>query len=205
MKRIASIILFLAVTVIDSFSNNADSLLAVHAEGLTKHRHFEADFTQTRYMSLFKKPLVSTGTISFSYPDKILFHYKTPFESVILLIGNTMKRYYREKDTWAEQPSLEIVAKAITKEIMRFLKGKFTENMPFIVHVKKERPRTFSLVPKNEMAKTVFSAIEVTFAESCEYIEKIKLIEQTGDYILVTHKKPSFAPIPDSRFIFSHE
>ncbi len=205
LKNVYLLLILLLLSRVNSYSDTADSLLVLHSKYLTKHKHFQADFTQSRSMSLFKKPLISTGTISFSYPDKILFHYKTPFESIILLTNNEMKRYHIENGIYVEQPSLEIVAKAITREIMRFLKGEFGKNMPFTVRVKDEKPRTFILIPTNAMAKTIFSAIEITFSKTREYIEQIRLVEQSGDYILIQHEEPSFEPIPDSQFSITNE
>lgn len=201
--------LFITTILLISFSNSnateADSLLSEYSKNLAQHKHFCAKFTQSRSMSLFKKPLVSTGTISFSYPDKILFHYTTPFESNILLNDNTMTRYRIEQGKYILQPSLEIVAKAITREIMRFIKGELTKNSPFTVKLNAEKPRTFNLIPTNSMAKTIFSSIQLSFSASLQYIEEIKLIEQNGDYILVKHERPSFDPIPDSVFTIPNE
>lgn len=149
---------------------------------------------------MFKKPLVSTGTITFSYPDKIKFHYKTPFESVILLSEDSMERYRIEQGKHVKQPSLEIVAKAITKEVTRYLGGRFLEHFPYDVAIDFNNPRKFILTPTQKMAKAVFSTIELYFSRDSLYIAEIKLIEQSGDFIHIKHERPSFETISDSVF-----
>ncbi len=185
---------------IKSYALSPDSLLAECSKKLTLNKHFCADFTQSRYMSMFKKPLVSTGTIFFSHPDKIKFHYKTPFESIILLSEDSMERYRIENGKKVKQPSMEIVAKAIAKEVTRYLGGNFSDEFPYDVKVEDNKPRKFILIPTNSMAKTVFSSIELIFSEDFLYIAEIKLIEQTKDYIHIKHETPSFEPLPDTVF-----
>ena len=154
---------------------------------------------------MFKKPLISTGTISFSYPDKILFHYKTPVEAVILLNKNRMKRYRIEKGEYNEQPSMEMVSKPIVRNIMHFFKGDFIKSGSFNVKINKDKPRTFTLTPANSESKHFFSSIEFSFSENLQYLEEIKLTEQREDYILVKNEQPSFKAVPDSIFNIQRE
>jgi outer membrane lipoprotein-sorting protein len=182
------------------FPNSADSLLAEYSKNLTLHKHFTADFTQYRYIAMFKKPLISTGTISFSYPDKILFHYKTPVEAVILLNNNRMKRYRIEKGEYIEQPSMDMVSKPIIRNIMHFFKGDFVKSGSFNVEINKDKSRAFILIPSDSKSKHFFSSIEFSFSENLQYLEEIKLTEQSDDYILVKHEQPSFKTVPDSIF-----
>ncbi len=189
----------------ESNANQADSLLALYSQKLALHKHFSADFTQYRYMSIFKNPLVSTGTISFSYPDKILFHYKTPFESIILFKEGSMKRYRIENGKYIKQPSLEIVAKAITREILRYLTGEFTKEFPYKTKFDPSKPRLFILIPTSAAVNAVFSCIDLLFSKDSQYIAQIKLVEKNGDYILIKHETPCFEPVPDSVFKVSHE
>ena len=195
-----SVFLILAILFSEPFANSADSLLAEYSKNLTLHKHFTADFTQYRYIAMFKKPLISTGTISFSYPDKILFHYKTPVEAVILLNNNRMKRYRIEKGEYIEQSSMEMVSKPIVREILHFFKGDFIKSRSFNVEINKDKPGAFILIPTDSAAKHFFSSIEFSFSENLQYLEEIKLTEQSDDYILVKHEQPSFKTVPDSIF-----
>lgn len=154
---------------------------------------------------MFKKPLISTGTISFSYPDKILFHYETPLEAVILLNNNKMKRYRIEKGEHIEQPSIEMVTKPIVRNIMHFFKGDFVKSGGFNVSINKDKSRTFILIPTDSKSKHFFSSIEFSFSENLQYIEEIKLTEPSEDYILVKHEQPSFKAVPDSIFNIQRE
>ena len=181
-------------------ANTRDSLLAFYSSRLSEHKHLSATFTQSRYLSMFEKPLVSKGTISYSYPDKIRFHYVLPFESVIVFSGGNMKRYRIDNGVAVLQPSMEIVAKAITREIVRYLSGGFAGDSPYDITVDSLNNRHVILVPSRSAARAVFSRIELFFPADPTYIEKIKLVEPSGDCILIEHDIPSFAPLPDSLF-----
>ncbi|MBD3392500.1 MAG: hypothetical protein GF418_10485 [Chitinivibrionales bacterium] len=199
--RIPFILLCLVLIPLRSSAANLDSLLAFYADRLTSHPYFAASFTQSRHLAMFDTPLVSTGTIYFAAPDRIRFHYKTPFESVILLSQGTMKRYRIENGEYVEQPSLEIVAKAITREITRYLSGEFaTEDFPYDATIDPQNNRHMVLIPSRSAAKAVFERIEITFPADPVYIKEIKLVEPNGDFILVEHEKPSFDELPDSLF-----
>ena len=203
LKMKSLFILFYIISIIsftESYANSADSLLTEYSKNLRLHKQFTADFTQYRYMSMFKEPLISTGTLYFSYPDKILFHYKTPLEVKILLNNNRMKRFRVEEGKNIEQPSIEMVSKPIIRNIMHFFKGDFVKSRSFKTEVNKNKPRTFTLTPARSGAKHFFSAIEISFPENLEYIAEIKLVEKSSDYILVKNEQPSFNAVPDSVF-----
>jgi hypothetical protein len=183
-----------------SHANSADSLLAEYSKNLTLHKHFTADFTQYRHISMFKKPLISTGTLYFSYPDKILFHYKTPLEAKILLHNNRMKRFRVEDGKNIEQPSIEMISKPIIRNIMHFFKGDFVKSRSFKVEISNNKPGTFILIPVDSGARHFFSSIQFSFSEDLQYLAEIKLIEKSSDYILIKHEQPSFKAVPDSVF-----
>ena len=199
-----SIIISIPVLIItfltNTFASSADSLLTEYSKNLTLHKQFTADFTQYRYISMFKEPLISTGTIYFSYPDKILFHYKTPLEAKILLNNNKMKRFRVEEGKNIEQPSVEMVSKPIIRNIMHFFKGDFVKSRSFKVEISKNKPRTFILIPTDSGARDFFSSIEFSFSEDLQYLAEIKLVEKSSDYILIENEQPSFKPVPDSVF-----
>ncbi len=175
-------------------------LFSKASQKLGTHKHFQANFTQYRSMQLFKKPLVSQGTISFSYPDKIKFHYKKPFESIILLNNNSMERYRFEQGSYVKQPSLEIVAKAITKEVLTYFNGNFSNNFPYDVSLDTTTANRFILFPKSKMAQTIFSSMEILFSTEGDYVKEIKLNEQNGDYVHIIHEIPIFDSLPDKHF-----
>lgn len=199
-------ILCLALLVLVPPSNSAagpvdtDSLLRVYSNRLSQHRHLSAPFTQYRYLSMFDRPLVSKGTVKFAHPDRFMLHYTEPFEAVILLKDGDLQRYRVVDGVYEQQPSLEIVTKAITGEMMRWLSAEFTSNFPYEVEVDPGNMRHLVLTPRNPAAKAIFSHMELFFPEEPDYLKKIKLVEESGDSIVVEHDKPSFAPLDESAF-----
>lgn len=116
-----------------------------------------------------------------------------------------MKRYRIENGKYIEQPSHEVVAKAITREVMRYLGGEITKESPYNIKHDSSKPHQFILIPTHSMAKSVFSSIELTFSEDLLYIEQVKLTEHSGDYILIKHETPSFEVVPDSVYTIQNE
>ncbi len=181
-------------------SYDIDSLLQVYSTAISTHTSFQAPFTQSRHIAMFDKPLVSKGVISFAHPGSIKLHYTAPFEAVILLRDGEMTRFRRQDGAWVEQPSLEIVTKAITSEMARWFSADFTSDFPYDVSVVDNDPRHLRLRPRNAAAKTLFEAIELRFPETPTYIEKVTLIETSGDAIVIEHGQPSFEPLGEETF-----
>lgn len=188
--------IFLILTLTNSiYSNQADSALVEYSKGLKKHENFKANFIQKRHISIFPAPLESEGTISFSSPDNIRFDYSKPFISYIIFSDGKMARYRIENGIPVKQHSMEIVAKAITREVMRFIKGEFSNEMPYEIKYDSNKPGEFTLIPVNSQAKAIFSSMVLIFAEDKSYIKTIKLFEKSGDNIIIEHNKPDFSPI----------
>lgn len=178
----------------------ADTLMEHYAPSLGQHRQFTAPFTQLRYMSMFDEPLESGGTITFSYPDAIKLHYTRPFEAVIVYSQGKLSRYRNEKGTLVEQPSMEIITKAITREMIRWLSADFGKDFPYHATVVNNDSLHLKLVPTNPAAAALFSSIELYLAPRAEYIRTVKLVEESGDSIVIHHESPSFAPVEPSVF-----
>lgn len=182
------------------YSGSADLKLKEYSKELQKNNHFKASFIQKRQISVFPAPLESEGTISFSTPDKIRFDYKKPFESFIIFSDGDMARYRIENGKAVKQHSMEIVAKAITREVMRFIKGEFGEEMPYEVKYDESKPGEFELIPINSQAKAIFSSMVLVFSLDKSYIKTIKLFEKSGDNIIIEHSKPDFSPLNEQIF-----
>lgn len=194
MLKFISICLFLPC-IFSLYAENADSILTEYAKGLQKHNNFKANFIQKRHISVFPAPLKSEGIISFSAPDNIRFDYSKPFESYIIFSEGKMARYRMEDGKPVKQHSMEIVAKAITREVMRFIRGEFSSEMPYQVEYNPHKEGEFTLIPVNSQAKAIFSSMVLIFSEDKNYIKTIKLFEKSGDFIIIEHEKPNFSPL----------
>jgi len=179
---------------------NADSLLQAYSARISRHNQFTARFRQSRHLSMFDAPLVSEGTIVFRAPGDVRLHYTSPFESVILFSGGTFSKYFVENGVWTHQPSLEIVTKAITREMTRWLSADFAADFPYTAHASAADLRRVVLVPRNAVAKAVFTSIELYFSPTAEYIQKVKLVEGSGDSTVIVHEAPAFGPVDPALF-----
>lgn len=199
MKIITVMFCILTFNIVN-FANQADSILSAYSKELQKHNHFKAKFVQKRHISVFPAPLESEGTISFSAPDNIRFDYNKPFISYIIFSDGKMARYRLENGKAVKQHSMEIVAKAITREVMRFIKGEFSDKMPYEVKHDQNIPEEFTLIPVNSQAKAIFSSMVLIFSKDKSYIKTIKLFEKSGDNIIIEHDTPDFSPINSEIF-----
>ncbi len=179
---------------------NTDSLLSLYGSQLANHKEFQADFTQSRYLEMFGKPLISKGVLYFRAPSSFKLHYTSPFESVILFNGKKLQRFILEDGKYVEQPSMEIVAKAISREMIRWLSGTFDKDFPYKVNVESANPRRLELIPDSKMARAVFASIILHMADPPTYISSIRLNEPSGDYILIEHQQPDFSSLPQDEF-----
>lgn len=175
-------------------------LMERYRSSLGQHREFRAPFTQLRYLRMFDHPLESGGTLTFSHPDAIKLHYTRPFAASIVYEDGKVSRYREENGALVRQPSMDIVTRAITREMVRWLSADFGADFPYRASLVDGDSLHLELRPTNPAAAALFSSIELYLTEEKNYITRVKLIEESGDSIVIIHHTPDFGPIDRSEF-----
>jgi len=85
---------FVAVTSIAKAAPLSDAALKNLLAGIRQNRATQADFQEQRVMRLIKKPVVSSGRISYQPPNKFRREVKGSSPSITLSDGRQLWIYY---------------------------------------------------------------------------------------------------------------
>ena len=151
-----------------------------------KIQSIDARFTQSKYMKILARPLVSTGRFYFLPPDSVRWEYTSPVKSVLLMSSNGIKRYTMGGKGWAEDasgslPSMQVVL----QEIGRWSSGRFTESEHFTATLKPGREPKIILTPKDKGFSKMVSRIVITLSPSSEkagLLKSVVILEGEGNY-----------------------
>lgn len=140
-------------------------------------RTLKADFTQKRYLKIFKDPLISKGRLYYKAPDLLRWEYFSPLRSVMLKRGESINVYQFLEGAWKADSSQAVeVRRMIFAEINRWLKGRFNEAGVFTPSYDSGPPIRLILIPKEEF-KPFLNRIELIFSERPGIIRSVEMFE----------------------------
>lgn len=174
------------------------ALAALAAKARTVHS-LSAEFTQTRTLSLFDRPLLSTGTFTLVKPDKLRFEFLSPTRSGFALDGGRVRRFSdrgaAEMDL-DKDPVLRIVGERIIQWTSLDLPGierDFTLERLRPPSAGGVSPQSSSirLVPiKPELGRFI-ERIDIDFLVDPVAPKSVLLVEPGGDSLRMDFAKPS--------------
>jgi len=177
------ILMFLVLSLLAPLSARAEALddflvrVEMKAAGV---RAFVCDFRQERRLALFAKPVIFSGKLYLSRPDRLRWEFAKPIASLLILDGKTGRRcgegspaseFNLERD-----PVMKLVAgqlKTWTGGNYRDLQGDFSlelQSGPLLLL----RPRRAGLA-------NFIDRIEVAFDPESLQPSRVEVVEQGGD------------------------
>jgi outer membrane lipoprotein-sorting protein len=173
-----------------------DELLARLEKAHKEHKDFQGNFEQEKFLPLLGDKLKSSGRFAFKKPDKVRWEYTKPHESILVVSGETGKKWSKatgrtEEVKLADDRGLD----AVVKQLFTWFKGEFTKlKDDYEVEIVARKPAKLKLKPKKDALKKFIDSIEVQFAEGEDQISSVKIVEpkRAGDdepgYTLYTFK-----------------
>jgi outer membrane lipoprotein-sorting protein len=159
--------------------------------------NLRADFTQKRYWSALKEPLITRGTVSFTKPDRL--HWKTlpPAESELILTGKRAVIRYpalktEETFDFSSQPGMG----AAFENILAVFQGNFEKLEPlYNLAILKTKPLQLQLQPKSEKLMRILEKLELTF-RSDFLLDTVVVRESGGDRTEISFQNQKVEPSP---------
>lgn len=187
----------------DPFTSMKD--VAAFKAGITKMaastNTIKASFKQEKYLSILSNKINSRGTMLFKKENQLRWEYNDPFQYIIILNGKQII----VKDQ-GKVNSMDIAGSQTFKQINELLinsvQGNILDESKFSIEYL-EGKETFltRLTPKEEQLKKYLNEIEVYFDRQDFSVSKVKLIENEGDYTLISFfNKKMNEPISDENF-----
>ena len=195
-------LLFIAVASFAESAPLSESDLKNLLTGIRANRTTQADFQEERVMRLMKKPIVSSGQISFQPPNKFRREVKGNSPSVTVSDGRQLWIYYpnfksAERYPLGKSSPLDSTVAAINSA----LNLENIENTFQINATKSDKGYDLTLLPRTASMKRVFQKLDLHINENL-LLERTDMLLPNGDRIVTSYSNQTRAPIPGSTFEF---
>src|SRR5205085_568321 len=187
MRTIASATLvFAALLSAAKTAPLAEAELKNLLAGVRQNRSTQADFQEERVIRLMKKPVVSSGRISFQPPNKFRREVKGNAPSVTLSDGRQLWIYYpnfksAERYPLGKGSPLDSTVAAINSA----LNLENIENTFQINAAKMENGYELTLLPRTPSMKRAFQKLDLRINDNLR-VERTDMLLPNGDRIVTT-------------------
>ena len=203
MRIIASATLVLAVLMsVTKTAPLSEGDLKNLLAGIRQNRSSQADFQEERVIRLMKKPIVSSGRISFQPPNKFRREVKGNSSSVTVSDGRQLWIYYpnfksAERYPLGKGSPLDSTVAAINSA----LNLENIENIFQINGTKTDRGYELTLTPRTPSMKRAFQKLDLRINDNPR-VERTDMLLPNGDRIVTTYSNQTRAPVLASTFEF---
>ncbi len=179
MKRFICLVVSLLLSCITVNGAEKDGRVMVEIKSI------QAEFQQEKHMKMLVKPIISNGSFYFQAPASLRWEYSSPVPSILLMHGDSVRKYIEVDGALAETQGLPIGSmQVIMAEIANWLDGRFTENKMFTVSY----PDTthILLTPKKGMLEGIIGEIELHLSDRSGLLEAVTIREGADGYTRMT-------------------
>src|SRR5216117_1968132 len=170
--------------------------------GIRANRSTQADFQEERVIRLMKKPILSSGRISFQPPNKFRREVKGNSPSVTVSDGRQLWIYYPNFKSGERYPlgkgsPLDATVAAINSA----LNLENIENLFQINAAKADKGYELALTPRTPSMRRAFQKLDLRVNDNLR-VERTDMLLTNGDRIVTTYSNQTRAPVPASIFEF---
>ncbi len=145
-------------------------------------RTLQCTFVQTKELSIMNDKMVSNGTMSFAQPNKLCWHYTSPYDYTFIITGEKVligkgknRNSIDLKSSQAFQGIAKLIAGSVTGKCL-------TQTDEFDVKILADkRYYVAQLIPKTKRLKKMFKTIRLNFNRASSTMERVEMIENSGD------------------------
>ena len=200
--RVSAVILFVTVACFAEGAPLSEADLKNLLAGIRANRSTQADFQEERAIRLMKKPIVSTGRISFQPPNKFRREVKGNSPSVTVSDGRQLWIYYpnfksAERYPLGKGSPLDSTVAAINSA----LNLENIENTFQITATKTDKGYELALLPRTASMKRVFQKLDLHINENLR-VDRTDMLLPNGDRIVTMYSNQTRASVPASTFEF---
>lgn len=151
-----------------------------------KAKTITATFDQLKFLSFMDENVKSSGKFYFAKPNKIRWEYIKPSPYYIVINDNTITTFMNGKKTSIDASKNKTFS-AINKIMIGSINGDIASNEDFETSIyESENQYRLNLKPINKTLQDVMSEIIIWFDKSDMSVSKIKMLEASDDYSVIT-------------------
>jgi len=150
-------------------------------------RTLQCTFVQTKELSIMNDKMVSKGTMAFARPNKLSWHYTTPYDYTFII---TDDKVLTAKGT--NRNSIDLKSSQTFRGIARMIAGSVTgrslmQTEDFDVKIlANKQVYVAQLTPRTKHLKKLFTSIRLTFNRSTDIVQQVEMTETNGDATTIT-------------------
>lgn len=174
--------MFLAVS--GALAADDQQLLQELESALSDVKTVKTRFVQEKKMALFKKPMITKGTILLEMPAKLMWKTESPVKYKLLIDGQQAKQWDGETGKTVRIPlAQQPIFAAVTQQLRAWFAGNYRLlSKDYTIKKREEEPLVFEFIPKPELPQAkVIKHILVTFQKERKYIASFQIEENSGD------------------------
>src|SRR5216117_3257974 len=199
---IFAVLAFVALTSLGKTAPLSEGDLKNLLAGIRQNRSTQADFQEERVIRLMKKPILSSGRISFQPPNKFRREVKGNSPSVTVSDGRQLWIYYpnfksAERYPLGKGSPLDATVAAINSA----LNLENIENTFQITAAKLDGGYELTLIPRAPSMKRAFQKLDLRINDNLR-VERTDMLLPNGDRIVTTYSNQTRVPVPGSTFEF---
>lgn len=146
---------------------------------LARVKSVRADFTQTKKLAVFKRPVTAHGVLVFERPDRLRWEIRKPFRSILIVNGSKVAKFEWVDGKWRAL-KLGRAADAILIAIGRlrqWLTGRFDEEA-YEIGVEKGQ---VILKPRDKALKKTIASLHLRPTKDLKAMRSVVVRERSGD------------------------
>ncbi len=163
-----------------------------------------SDFTQERFASMLKDPLVSSGRFAYEKPDRLYWEVVKPSASGFVVKGGKARRWDGDSHDRTEAFDLEKepVMRAIVEQVFAWVRGDFPWlEKRYKITTKEGMPTVLKLLPLLSQEKKYVAYLNITFSKDWAYVSSVEIHEKSGDYTRISFLNTAInEPLPKGLF-----
>ena len=161
----------------------------------------EAEFSELKYSSLFKNPIIGNGYFYFQKKNNIRWEQKKPSKNIILISNGKIK--IQENGKEIKNVASNKIANKIQDLMLQLISGDFLKQNEFNINFLENKSiYKLILTPKNKRLKKYIAKIELFFDKENGFCKELIFYENESNFTRYTFLNQKFnQEISNSLFI----
>jgi outer membrane lipoprotein-sorting protein len=196
-KVILLAVLLLLMPVATLRAESLEEFLARVEAKAAGTRGFVCDFRQERRLAIFARPVVFSGKLYLSRPDRLRWEFTAPIASLLILDGKTGRRCDEGSRPSEFNLERDPVMRLVAAQLRTWTSGTYRELLgDFVLQLKPGA--TLVVTPRQKGLASFLSRIEVVFDPESLQPARVEIHEEGGDRTVISFSayrlNPELAP-----------
>jgi len=156
-----------------------------------------ADFRSVKQVAFLEEPVLTQGRIFYARNQGIRWEILKPYRIALVYNGSNMYHYSAASNNqWEKQPAdSDLVLLEVMKQLQAWFSGEaFGMHDMYVIKIVSRDPVRVVFVPRHSGMRKVLSELEFVFGKELFVVEKLKIMEGSGDMTTIHYQNIKVNP-----------